>query len=53
MGEGGRIYLAKDSRMNPRHLSTMYPRLNEFRSVRDEVDPNRRFVSNLGDRLGL
>ena len=53
VGEGGRIYLAKDSRMNPRHLSTMYPRLNEFRSVRDEVDPNRRFVSNLADRLGL
>ena len=51
--EGGRIYLAKDSRMNPRHLASMYPRLNEFRSVRDEVDPSRRFVSNLSQRLGL
>lgn len=53
VGEGGRIYLAKDSRMNPRHLASMYPRLNEFRSVRDEVDPSRRFVSNLSQRLGL
>ncbi len=53
VGEGGRIYLAKDSRMNPRHLASMYPRLSEFRTVRDEVDPSRRFVSNLSQRLGL
>ena len=51
--EGGRIYLAKDSRMNPRHLASMYPRLNEFRSVRDEIDPSSRFKSNLSQRLGL
>lgn len=53
VGEGGRIYLAKDSRMNPRHLALMYPRLNEFRNIRDEVDPRRRFVSNLSQRLGM
>lgn len=53
VGEGGRIYLAKDSRMNPRHLASMYPRLNEFRSVRDEIDPSSRFKSNLSQRLGL
>jgi decaprenylphospho-beta-D-ribofuranose 2-oxidase len=53
VGEGGRIYLAKDSRMNPRHLASMYPRLNEFRSLRDEIDPSSRFKSNLSQRLGL
>jgi decaprenylphospho-beta-D-ribofuranose 2-oxidase len=53
VGEGGRIYLAKDSRMNPRHLEAMYPRLDEFKRVRDEVDPDRRFASNLSRRLGL
>lgn len=53
VSEGGRIYLAKDSRMNPRHLTTMYPRLTEFVQVRDEVDPDRKFSSNLAQRLGL
>ena len=51
--QGGRIYLAKDSRMNPRHLASMYPRLTEFKRVRDEVDPTHRFSSNLSQRLGL
>jgi decaprenylphospho-beta-D-ribofuranose 2-oxidase len=50
---GGRVYLAKDSRMHPRHLSVMYPRLGEFRAVRAEIDPTGRFASNLSRRLGL
>jgi decaprenylphospho-beta-D-ribofuranose 2-oxidase len=50
---GGRVYLAKDSRMHPRHLPAMYPRLAEFRAVRAEVDPEGRCASNLSRRLGL
>lgn len=50
---GGRVYLAKDSRMHPRHVPAMYPRLVEFRAVRAEVDPEGRFASNLSRRLGL
>ena len=50
---GGRVYLAKDSRMHPRHLPAMYPRLAEFRAVREEVDPEGRCASNLSRRLGL
>ena len=53
VGAGGRIYLAKDSRMHPRHLTAMYPRLDEFRAVRREVDPRGVFGSNLSRRLGL
>ena len=50
---GGRLYLAKDSRMTPRDLAAMYPRLEEFRKVRAEVDPQGVFVSDQSRRLGL
>jgi decaprenylphospho-beta-D-ribofuranose 2-oxidase len=50
---GGRIYLAKDSRVSARHMAAMYPRLDEWREVRHRVDPRGRFQSDLGRRLGL
>ncbi len=36
---GGRVYLAKDSRVPPDVLAEMYPRLAEFRKLRAELDP--------------
>lgn len=50
---GGRLYLAKDSRMRPELLADMYPRLDEWRAVRAEADPHHRFTSDLDRRLRL
>ena len=49
----GRIYLAKDSRLDPHHLRAMYPRLDEFLAVKDRVDPEHRLTSDLARRLEL
>jgi decaprenylphospho-beta-D-ribofuranose 2-oxidase len=50
---GGRLYLAKDSRMDPANLAAMYPRLDAFRKIRAEVDPHGTFVSDQSRRLGI
>ena len=53
LGAGGRLYLAKDARLDGRHLRAMYPRVDEFLSVKARVDPENLFTSDLARRLDL
>lgn len=50
---GGRHYLAKDSHVSPSAVRRGYPRLPEWQTVRDQMDPVGRWKSDLSRRLGL
>lgn len=50
---GGRLYTAKDSRTDAATFAAMYPRLDEWRKVRDAVDPDGVFASDMSRRLAL
>jgi decaprenylphospho-beta-D-ribofuranose 2-oxidase len=50
---GGRIYLAKDSRLDGALVREMYPGLDGFRALCHRVDPAGVLQSDLSRRLGL
>jgi len=53
LNAGGRIYLTKDSRMNSHHIRAMYPRLDEWRNTKTEMDPDNFWQSDQSRRLKL
>ena len=50
---GGRLYLAKDSRLRADAMAAMYPALARWREERARLDPHSAIRSDLGDRLRL
>lgn len=51
---GGRPHWGKWNTADAAYLDTVYPQLGEFRALRDELDPDRRFVNDYTERvLGL
>ena len=50
---GGRLYLAKDSRMSPAMLRRTYPRLAAWQQARATLDPDGTFTSDLARRLAI
>ena len=50
---GGRHYFTKDAHTTPDAIRQGYPRLDEWKAVRDSVDPLGRCQSDLSRRLGL
>jgi len=50
---GGRCYLAKDSTLDAKTFAQMYPRLGEFITTKQKLDPRSRFQSSLSRRLQI
>jgi len=50
---GGRVYLTKDSRLNPENFKKMYPDITGFNAALIKYAPNKKFQSLLSKRLKL
>ena len=50
---GGRVYLAKDSRLSPSQLATLEPRAEAFNTLRESTSAGLLFQSSQSQRLGL
>jgi len=47
----GKIYLAKDACLDKKSFSIMYPQLSEYVAVLNQIDPEKRWQSQLANRL--
>ena len=50
---GGRVYLAKDSRLSEVNFKKMYPSYSQWLEVKKSLDPENYWQSDQGRRLGL
>ena len=49
----GKIYLAKDSTLIEEEFKNMYQNFPKWKEIVKEIDPKKKFQSNLSIRLGL
>jgi FAD/FMN-containing dehydrogenase len=50
---GGRLYLAKDAVTTARSFAAMYPKLDQFRAIKNKLDPHGRLCSTQARRVGI
>jgi len=50
---GGKVYLAKDARLNKESFREMYPRYDEWQTIKNQLDPNNIISSSLARRLAI
>jgi decaprenylphospho-beta-D-ribofuranose 2-oxidase len=50
---GGRVYLAKDAVLSAETFAAMYPKLGQFRAVKQKLDPQGLLSSSLARRLKI
>ena len=50
---GGKIYLAKDARLSPKIFRKIYNRIIEWNKIRDRMDKNNLFQSDISKRLKI
>lgn len=48
---GGRVYLAKDARLNGDNFLKMYPQFQQWLEVKQKIDPHNYFNSTLSQRI--
>ncbi len=53
VASGGRVYLAKDSRVSKHLIPMMYPEIESFREVAHRLDPDNIFTTDMSRRLAL
>ncbi|NII25539.1 FAD-binding oxidoreductase [Pseudoflavitalea sp. X16] len=53
LAAGGRLYLGKDALLTETMFKAMYPQYEEWVAVKRKYDPEGKFSSNIGRRLGL
>ena len=53
LGQGGRVYLAKDVRLHRSMLAAMYPGLQKWLETKRRIDPKNFFRSDQSIRLSL
>lgn len=53
LDHGGRVYLAKDAVLRAEDFAAMYPKLESFRAIQRELDPQGLLSSSMARRLKI